>query len=118
VLAYQPHFIDQPADVQLFWDYALFPDRVGNFVPKPMSECNGTEILQELCGHLQFDLDTVTSAICISCRMPYITSMFMLHLGSDRPLPIPHSSKDLAFISQVSEIPDDYPCISEWILMS
>ncbi|WP_292705421.1 MULTISPECIES: oleate hydratase [unclassified Nostoc] len=27
VLAYQPHFINQPADVQVFWGYALFSDR-------------------------------------------------------------------------------------------
>jgi oleate hydratase len=107
VLAYQPHFINQPADVQVFWGYALLPDRVGNFVPKPMDECNGEEILRELCGHLRFDLDIVESANCIPCRMPYITSMFMPRLRSDRPLPIPHSSKNLAFISQFVEIPDD-----------
>jgi oleate hydratase len=107
VLAYQPHFANQPADVQVFWGYALFPDRVGNFVPKPMSECNGEEILQEICGHLRFDLDIVESANCIPCRMPYITSMFMPRLRTDRPLPIPRSSKNLAFISQFVEIPDD-----------
>ncbi|MEG3900893.1 oleate hydratase [Microcoleus sp. B4-C5] len=107
VLAYQPHFINQPVDIQVFWGYALFPDRVGDFVPKPMSECNGEEILRELCGHLRFDLHTVESANCIPCRMPYITSMFMPRLGTDRPLPIPRSSKNLAFISQFVEIPDD-----------
>ena len=107
VLAYQPHFANQPADVQVFWGYALFPDRVGDFVPKPMSECNGEEILQELCGHLRFDLDILASANCIPCRMPYITSMFMPRLCTDRPLPIPRSSKNLAFISQFVEIPDD-----------
>jgi oleate hydratase len=107
VLAYQPHFASQPADVQVFWGYALFPDRVGDFVPKPMTECNGAEILRELCGHLRFDLDTIESANCIPCRMPYITSMFMPRLRTDRPLPIPHSSKNLAFISQFVEIPDD-----------
>ncbi|WP_230966394.1 oleate hydratase [Nostoc commune] len=85
----------------------LFPDRVGNFVSKPMSDCNGEEIFQELCGHLRFDLDTVESANCIPCRMPYITSMFMPRLRTDRPLPIPRSSKNLAFISQFVEIPDD-----------
>lgn len=71
VLAHQPHFADQPADVQVFWGYALFPDRVGNFVAKPMAECNGADILQELCGHLRFDLEIVKSANCIPCRMPY-----------------------------------------------
>ena len=107
VLAHQPHFANQPADVQVFWGYALFPDRVGDFVPKPMSECNGEEILRELCGHLRFDLDIVAFANCIPCRMPYITSMFMPRLPTDRPLPIPRSSKNLALISQFVEIPDD-----------
>jgi oleate hydratase len=107
VLANQPHFNNQPANVQVFWGYSLFPDRVGDFVPKPMSDCNGEEILRELCGHLRFDLDVVASANCIPCRMPYITSMFMPRSHSDRPLPIPRSSKNLAFISQFVEIPDD-----------
>ncbi len=107
VLAHQPHFANQPADVQVFWGYALFPDRIGNFVAKPMAECSGAEILRELCGHLRFDLDAVAQANCIPCRMPYITSMFMPRARSDRPLPVPKSSKNLAFISQFVEIPDD-----------
>ena len=107
VLAHQPHFQNQPADVQVFWGYALSPDRIGNFVAKPMAECNGAEILQELCGHLRFDLETVESANCIPCRMPYITSMFMPRLLSDRPLPVPSGSKNLALVSQFVEISDD-----------
>ena len=107
VLAHQPHFPNQPADVQVFWGYSLFPDRVGNFVAKPMADCSGLEILTELCGHLRFDLETVTSANCIPCRMPYITSMFMPRLRSDRPLPVPSHSRNFAFISQFVEIADD-----------
>jgi oleate hydratase len=107
VLAYQPHFPNQPAGVQVFWGYSLFPDRIGNFVPKPMDECNGAEILRELRGHLRFDAETVASANCIPCRMPYITSMFMPRMRSDRPLPVPPGSKNFAFISQFVEIADD-----------
>jgi len=107
VLAHQPHFLDQPADVQVFWGYALFPDRVGNFIPKAMAECNGTEILQELCGHLRLDLETVETANCIPCRMPYITSMFMPRSPGDRPLPVPRGAENFAFISQFVEIPED-----------
>jgi oleate hydratase len=107
VLAHQPHFAKQPADVQVFWGYALLPDRVGNFVPKPMDECTGAEILKELCGHLRFDGDAVASANCIPCRMPYITSQFMPRLSTDRPLPVPLGSKNFAFISQFVEIPND-----------
>ncbi len=107
VLAHQPHFLNQPADVQVFWGYALFPDRVGDFVAKPMAECSGAEILHELCGHLRFDFETVESANCIPCRMPYITSMFMPRSRGDRPLPVPNGSKNFAFISQFVEIADD-----------
>jgi oleate hydratase len=107
VLAHQPHFINQPADVQVFWGYALFPDRIGDYVAKPMADCTGAEILQELCGHLRFDLDTFDQANCIPCRMPYITSMFMPRLKSDRPLPVPAGTKNFAFISQFVEIADD-----------
>jgi myosin-crossreactive antigen len=107
VVACQPHFPNQAAGVQVFWGYSLFPDRVGNFVPKPMAECHGAEILRELCGHLRFDPETVESANCIPCRMPYITSMFMPRVRSDRPLPVPRGSKNFAFISQFVEIADD-----------
>ena len=108
VLAHQPHFADQPAGVQVFWGYALHPDRVGDFVPKPMSQCNGEEILRELCGHLNFDYDrTFATAICLPCRMPYITSMFMPRHVDDRPLPVPANSRNLAFVSQFVEIPED-----------
>ena len=107
VLAHQPHFRNQPADVQVFWGYGLYPDRIGNFVAKPMDDCNGEEILRELCGHLRFDTSVVADAVCIPCRMPYITSMFMPRRLGDRPLPVPSDSKNLGFVSQFVEIPDD-----------
>lgn len=107
VLAHQPHFANQPEGVQVFWGYALHPDRVGDFVAKPMSECNGEEILRELCGHLNFDFAVMARANCIPCRMPYITSMFLPRAYSDRPLPVPSCSKNLAFVSQFVEIADD-----------
>jgi oleate hydratase len=107
VLAHQPHFTNQPADVQVFWGYGLFPDRIGNFVAKAMADCTGAELLQELCGHLRFDLGTLATANCIPCRMPYITSMFMPRAPGDRPLPVPPGTKNFAFISQFVEIPQD-----------
>jgi len=107
VLPHQPHFVGQPADVQVFWGYSLFPDRVGDFVAKPMAACNGEEILRELCGHLRFDEDSVRTANCIPCRMPYITSMFMPRALGDRPKPVPIGSKNLAFVSQFVEVADD-----------
>ncbi|SFK82658.1 oleate hydratase [Loktanella salsilacus] len=108
VLYHQPHFMNQPEGVQILWGYALHPDRIGNFIAKPMSECTGEEILRELCGHLNFDYaETFAAANCIPCRMPYITSMFMPRALADRPLPVPKNSRNLAFISQFVEVPND-----------
>lgn len=108
VLYHQPHYLNQPADVQILWGYALHPDRIGNFVAKPMAECSGEEILRELCGHLNFDYnETFAKANCIPCRMPYITSMFMPRAYSDRPAPVPAKSKNLALVSQFVEVKDD-----------
>jgi oleate hydratase len=107
VLAHQPHFLNQPAGVFVFWGYALLPDRVGDFVPKPMEECTGAEILAELRGHLRLDPAVFESANCIACRMPYITSMFMPRTRTDRPPPLPPGTRNLAFVSQFVEIADD-----------
>jgi oleate hydratase len=107
VLYHQPHFVAQRPDEWVFWGYALHPDRVGDFVPKPMSECGGADILNELAGHLNFDRAVFEGATCIPCRMPYITSMFMPRARTDRPKPVPPRSRNLAFISQFVEIPDD-----------
>lgn len=107
VLAHQPHFVDQPASVQVFWGYGLFPDRIGNYVPKSMAECTGADILRELYGHLRFDIEDSATENCIPCRMPYITSMFMPRKAGDRPLPVPRDCKNLAFVSQFVEIPED-----------
>ncbi len=107
VLAHQPHFAAQPADVQVFWGYALFPDRVGDFVAKSMADCDGEDILREIGGHLHIDYSIFGEAICIPCRMPYITSQFMPRLVADRPAPIPAGSRNLGLISQFVEIAHD-----------
>ena len=83
VLAHQPHFADQPADVRCSGDMPCIPDRVGDFVAKPMSDCSGAEILHELCGHLNFDaavfkLPIAFPAACpispaCSCRVRQVT---------------------------------------------
>lgn len=107
VLAHQPHYLNQPADIAVCWGYGLHPDRIGNFVSKPMDQCSGADILHELCGHLRLDPEIFAGAVCIPCRMPYITSMFMPRTHGDRPLPVPADSRNLGFVSQFVEIPED-----------
>jgi oleate hydratase len=110
VVAYQPHFLNQPEDVQVFWGYGLFVDRPGDYVKKPMAECSGAEILIELCTHLGF-VDTLPKLLetcqCIPCMMPYITSQFLVRSPGDRPEIVPEGSTNLAFIGQFCEQPLD-----------
>lgn len=85
VLTHQPHFADQPANIQVFWGYALSPDRVGDFVARPMADCHGADILRGIAGHLHIDYSIFGDAICIPCRMPYITCQFMPGVLAGRP---------------------------------
>ncbi|MET9608514.1 oleate hydratase [Streptomyces sp. NPDC006512] len=109
VLNHQPHFRDQPDDTFVWWGYGLFPDRVGDYVKKPMRDCSGREILDEVLHHLRFEQAPriLDSAIVIPALMPYITSQFLVRSHGDRPRVVPEGSTNLAFIGQYAEVPDD-----------
>lgn len=110
VLAYQPHFLNQPEDVTLFWGYGLFIDQVGNYVKKKMSDCSGEEIMTELLHHLRFDEhmpQILANATCIPCMLPYITSQFMPRVLGDRPPVVPPGTTNLAFIGEYCDMPDE-----------
>lgn len=110
VLAHQPHFRNQPKEVQVFWGYGLFPDRSGRHVQKPMSACGGREILDELSGYLPLDTAAqaaLAAANCIPCAMPYITSQFMPRRPGDRPEVLPAGAHNFAFLGQFCELPED-----------
>jgi oleate hydratase len=107
----QPQFTNQPADVIVLWAYGLFPDNEGDFIKKKMSDCTGSELLQELLYHLgiaEKDMhEYIDTSIVIPVMMPYITSQFMPRIKGDRPEVVPIGSTNLAFLGQFSEIKDD-----------
>jgi oleate hydratase len=121
VLPHQPHFIDQPEDVQVCWGYGLFVDAPGNFVNKPMSECTGREIMTEIIGHLRLGAHTariLNTSVCIPCMMPFITSQFLPREAGDRPQVVPKGSLNLAFVGQYCELPDDVVFTVEYSIRS
>jgi len=121
VLNHQPHYYEQPKGTWVWWGYGLFPDKVGNFVKKRMSECTGREILEEILLHLRFaeKMEHIRdTSIVIPAMMPYITSQFMPRTSTDRPQVIPAGSKNLAFIGQYAEIPDDVVFTVEYSVRS
>ena len=105
-----PYFKGQPEDVSVCWGYGLFPEKRGNYAKKKMSECNGREILFELCSHLGLQLHVdriVEKSTCIPCLMPYITSQFLPRTAKDRPRVVTKEISNLAILGQFCEIPDD-----------
>ena len=121
VLPHQPHFIGQPEGVQVFWGYALSVDIPGNFVKKSMSACTGREIMTEILGHLRLQAHTagiLDGCTCIPCMMPFITSQFLPRSKGDRAMIRPDGSKNLAFVGQYCELPDDVVFTVEYSIRS
>jgi oleate hydratase len=110
VLNNQPHFINQPENVQVLWGYGLYPYAKGDFVKKRMVDCTGEEILTEVLYHLNFKEDMkkiINTSICIPCILPFTTAQFLTRAKGDRPKIIPKGSTNLALIGQFCEIEDD-----------
>jgi oleate hydratase len=121
VIPHQPHFIGQPDDVSVFWGYGLAVDKPGDFVKKPMSACTGREILTEILGHLRISGEAsgiLETSTCIPCMMPFITSQFLRREAGDRPPVLPKGSKNLAFIGQFCELPEDVVFTVEYSIRS
>jgi oleate hydratase len=110
-VTHQPQYFQQPQGSWVWWAYALFPDKPGNYVTKPMSECTGREMADELMRHMRIEDEIRTrildDSIVIPALMPYITSQFLVRRSGDRPQVVPKGSVNLAFIGQYAEVPDD-----------
>ena len=110
ILNSQPYYQSQPNDVLCWYGLGLYAEKIGDFVRKPMAECSGREILEELLGHLGFDADKkkiLDSSIVIPCRMPLITSQFLVRNTESRPPIIPQGSTNLGLTGQFVEQLDD-----------
>ena len=75
---HQPNLIGQPEGAFVCWGYGIYPGKAGNFVRKPMIDCTGAEILQEVLVHLGFDSQAdviIRSSIGIPCLLPFVGSV-------------------------------------------
>lgn len=109
-LFHQPEFRDQPDDTMVWWGFALYPDRRGNFIEKPVSDCTGREILEETLRHFRVDdrRDAIISAsTCIPCILPYAGSVWLTRKIGDRPQVVPGNATNFGFIGQFAEVPQD-----------
>ena len=108
----QQQFRDQPKDQLCVWVYGLFPDKPGNYVKKPMTECTGEEICEEWLYHMGVPTDKIEPlakhhANTVPVMMPYITAFFMPRAAGDRPDVVPDGAVNFAFLGQFAETPRD-----------
>lgn len=103
----QPVFHNQPNTTSVFWGWALYPETLGDFVKKPMLSCTGSEIMEELLGHLGFPETVLANSITIPCISPYAMSPLRVRHYNDRPLVIPPYSTNMAFLGQFVEMEDE-----------
>ena len=108
----QPQFREQPKDHCLVWVYALFSDKPGDYIKKPMRECTGKEICMEWLYHLGVPENEIEdmaehSANTVPAMMPYIDAFFMPRAIEDRPKVVPDGAVNFAFLGQFAELPRD-----------
>jgi oleate hydratase len=106
-ILHRPEVIGQPPGTNLLWGYGLHPERHGDFVPKCMADCTGSEILEEVVRHLRFDkqLDAImASSICIPCDLPYVNNIWLPRRRTDRPRPVPEGVTNLGLLGQYVEV--------------
>ncbi|MCD0450636.1 oleate hydratase [Actinocorallia sp. API 0066] len=110
VVPAQPHFRNQEPGTYTLWGYGLFGTRPGDHVRKPMDDCTGAEILDELLGHLGFTdiADEVRATTQVTTvQMPYIDAQFQCRAPGDRPYVVPKGAQNYAFLGQFVEVPED-----------
>ena len=115
----QPHFKEQNDQQSITWVYGLLSNKPGNYIKKPIEQCTGREITQELLYHLgvpEGEIERISeeSATTIPVYMPFITSYFMLREPGDRPLVVPNGSKNLAFIGNFADTERDTVFTTEY----
>jgi oleate hydratase len=115
----QPHFKEQTDQQTVTWVYGLLSNTPGNYIKKPIEQCTGQEIVQELMYHLGVPEDDIQafsekSCVVVPVYMPFITSYFMLREPGDRPLVIPNGSENLAFIGNFAETERDTVFTTEY----
>ena len=108
----QGQFKAQKKDEICVWVYSLFTDVPGDYIKKPMKECNGKEITAEWLYHLGIPAEEIDDlaanhANCTPTMMPYITAFFMPRSAGDRPDVIPDGCVNAAFLGQFAETPRD-----------
>ncbi|KAJ9256821.1 hypothetical protein DTO207G8_2424 [Paecilomyces variotii] len=114
----QPVISSQPDTVKVFSGWALHPEKNGNHIKKPMMQCSGAEVLQEILKHLNFPDTILSHAVTIPCISPLATSALLPRSHNERPETIPRDTTNLALLGQFVGIPDEPSLTMEYSVQS
>ena len=110
----QRHFREQDEQKNtVVWIYGLYPSRTGNYIKKPMRDCNGKEIAAEWLYHIGVpeelipELSSKKCVNCIPCMMPRVDTYFICRHEGDRPRVVPHGVTNFAFLGNHAEVDRD-----------
>ncbi|KAJ5413614.1 hypothetical protein N7509_000241 [Penicillium cosmopolitanum] len=107
-IPHQPVCSTQPPNTHVIWGYGLRPEKIGNFVDKPMTKCAGRDIMIELLSHLNFPIkNLLPKSITIPCFFPLATSALLPRYPKNRPEVIPPETTNIALVGIFAEIPHD-----------
>lgn len=122
IVPIEPLFKNQPIDTTCLWGYALNCNEDGNYIKKPIRECSGKEILEELIYHLKIDdlKEEIEKEIVnvIPCIMPYKNSALLQRKSIDMPEIVPEDSVNFALIGSFVNIPKDKIISDEYSVKS
>jgi oleate hydratase len=118
VIPTQPYFKNQGTNQTTILGYGLFTSENGDYVKKPMRDCTGEEILDELLYHLHlqeksFEIKADIVNV-IPCMMPYLGAQSQPRKKTDRPLVVPEHSTNFAMIGKFAEIPKNMVLTEEY----
>ena len=100
----QPRFTAQNG-TYVFSGFGMYPDRIGNYVKKPMKDCCGAEILYELICHLNMHEDWESIADetvnVIPCYLPFAAAA--QHTADKLPVTL-ENTPNFALTGQLTDI--------------
>jgi oleate hydratase len=107
---HQPEVVDQDGGIWVWWGYGLHPEQKGAKFGKPMNQCTGAEILEEVVRELHFaqNLQAILdSSSCVPCDLPYVNNIWLPCERADRPDVVPYHATNLGLLGQYAETPQD-----------
>lgn len=107
----QPYYRHQHPKETVLVGYGQYPERLGKYVQKPMKDCTGREIWEEVLSCLGWrEIWKAVQEETIGCavtRKPYARAAFEPHAITDRVSILPDAEGNLAFAGWFSELPEE-----------